>query len=242
MKTEKDFILKALQAGTMSLEGQFVYGSNHTFLVDCHYQELNFKAVYKPLQGERPLLDFPHQTLSRREVAAFLVSEALGWELVPPTVFRTTDAPLGPGSAQLFIEHDPEYHYFVFREEDKVRLSEVMLFDLLINNADRKSGHLLIDPEGKLWLIDHGLSFHEEDKLRTVIWDHAGKPIPENLRKDVETLIPKLSPGGALFSALTPRLLPGEIKALESRARLLAGSDTFPLPPEDRRAYPWPLV
>ena len=234
--------LTALQQGSLHLEGQFIYGSNYTFMILCRYQRQTFKAVYKPFRGERPLWDFPHQTLAHREVAAYLVSEALGWNLVPPTIFRLKYAPMGPGSLQLFIDHDPERHYFNFNPEQQKHLPKVMLFDLLINNADRKAGHLLIDPEGDLFLIDHGLSFHVDDKLRTVVWDHAGNPIPGALCEDVNKILPDLSPGASLFNALQPHLLVEEINALQNRGQDLIDSGQFPLPPEDRRAYPWPLV
>ena len=115
---------------------------------------------------------------TRRKAAAYLVSEALGWRLVPPTVYRQ-QAPIGPGSLQLFVEHDPEYHYFNFKEADRQRLRPVALFDLLINNADRKGSHVLLDPNDHLWLIDHGLCFHREDKLRTVIWDFTARQFPK---------------------------------------------------------------
>ncbi len=242
MKMEKELILEALREGALQLEGQFVYGSNYTFMVECRYKGNTLKAVYKPVRGERPLWDFPDQTLAQREVAAYLVSDALGWDLVPPTVFRTRESLMGPGSAQLFIEHDPEYYYFNFEEKDQKLLPEVMLFDQLINNADRKAGHLLIDPDGKLWLIDHGLCFHVEDKLRTVVWDLAGEPIPENLLTSLHAFIPQLEPDQPLHNKLAPYLLPEEIQALQSRARILSEGGVFPLPPEDRRAYPWPLV
>ena len=242
MLMEKDLVLSVLRVGKMHLEGQFVYGSNYTFMVDCNYQGRALKAVYKPMRGERPLWDFPDKTLGRREVAAYLLSEALGWQLVPPTVFRVKDAPMGPGSVQLFIEHDPEYHYFNFKEADKKFFPQIMLFDLLINNADRKAGHLLVDPEGDLWLIDHGLSFHVEEKLRTVIWDHGGEPIPSKLLSDIESIIPLLSQNAPLYRSLQPHLLPLEIEVLQARAKTLLENAAFPLPPEDRRAYPWPLV
>lgn len=239
---DKEKILAALQTGQLSLDGRFIYGSNYTFMVTCQGTEDSFKAVYKPMKGERPLWDFPDQTLGKREVAAFWVSEALGWTLVPPTVFRTQRVPMGPGSLQVFIDHDPEYHYFNLKEEDKQQIPQVMLFDLLINNADRKAGHLLFDPQGKLWLIDHGLSFHVEDKLRTVIWDHAGDPIPEELLMDLEAMIHSLDKCGVLYQKLLPLLQPIEITALQNRAQALFESGIFPLPPEDRRAYPWPLI
>jgi hypothetical protein len=239
---EKDEILSALQSGGLHLEGQFIYGSNYTFMAACQFRGNTFKTVYKPVRGERPLWDFTHQTLARREVAAFLLSEALGWELVPPTVFRQKDAPMGAGSLQLFIEHDPDLHYFNLNQEYKYLLPNVMLFDLLINNADRKGGHLLINPEGKLFLIDHGLSFHVEDKLRTVVWDHAGEPIPSQLLDDVNKAIAMLSPGEKLYNGLKRHLMGEEITALLNRAQGLLMTKAFPLPPEDRRAYPWPLV
>lgn len=240
METEE--ILSALQLGTLHLEGQFIYGSNYTFMAACQFKDQTFKTVYKPVRGERPLWDFAHHTLSRREVAAFLVSEALGWGLVPPTVFRRKGAPMGAGSIQLFIAHDPDVHYFNLSEEFKTLLPRVMLFDLLINNADRKGGHLLISPDGELFLIDHGLSFHVEDKLRTVVWDHAGEPIPAQLLDDLKTTISMLASGGKLFHDLSRHLMDEEIAALRNRAQLFLSGGMFPLPPEDRRAYPWPLV
>lgn len=239
---DKDEVLSALHLGTLRLEGQFIYGSNYTFLAVCRYKGQSLATVYKPLQGEHPLWDFPDQTLARREVAAFLVSEALGWNLVPPTVFKVRGGPMGPGSVQLFIEHDPDLHYFNFNKDQRKHLPKVMLFDLLINNADRKAGHLLISPQGDLFLIDHGLSFHVEDKLRSVVWDHAGEPIPTGLLEDIKSFIPKLTRGADLYRALQPHLLAGEIDALRKRAQTLLESGQFPLPPEDRRAYPWPLV
>ncbi len=240
METQR--ILTALKTAKLSMEGRFIYSSNYTFMVTFQAEDRSFKAVYKPMEGERPLWDFPDQTLGKREVAAFLVSESLGWNLVPPTVFRTRGAPMGPGSLQTFIEHDPEYHYFNFKEKDKKQIPQVMLFDLLINNADRKAGHLLIDLQGNLWLIDHGLCFHIEEKVRTVIWEHAGEPIPEELLADLKALIPTLNSGGHLFQNLASLLNRFEIEALQNRAEALVESGEYPRPPEDRRAYPWPLI
>jgi hypothetical protein len=239
---ETGLIKKALLQGTIRLEGQFMYGSNYTFMVNCTFQGQSYPAVYKPLRGEQPLWDFPQQTLARREVAAYLVDEVLGWNLVPPTIFRIKKAPLGPGSLQGFIEHDPGYHYFTFTKQHLNYLPKVMVFDLLINNADRKAGHLIVDAEGELWLIDHGLSFHIEDKLRTVVWDHAGSPIPPELLQDVQNFISLLNPGTDLYQALQPHLSDAEIQALRLRAEALSAEGIFPRPPEDRRAYPWPLV
>ena len=211
-------------------------GSNYTFLVNIQHQEKEIQAVYKPSKGEQPLWDFPDNTLANREVAAYLVSQALGWDFVPYTVLRE-DGPYGPGSLQQYIAYDPNYHYFSFNNEDKARLRSVMLFDLLCNNADRKGSHVIIEEKtNKLWLIDHGLCFHEEDKLRTVIWDFAGQPIPENLLDDLS----HLSADQSLLTDLQPYLSPYEIAALIARAEALTASGIYPLPPEDRRAFPYP--
>lgn len=239
---DKDLTLAALREGEMRLEGQFVYGSNYTFLAICTISDLEIKAVYKPMQGERPLWDFPPNTLARREAAAYILSEALGWNLVPPTVFRLKSAPMGPGSVQYYIDHDPNKHYFTFEPKEKTQFQKVMAFDLLINNADRKGGHFLLDKNGKLWLIDHGISFHVEDKLRTVLWDFAGQAIPQKIIDDVHEIIPYLSPENELYQSLQPHLLPQEIQALKTRSEELVKNGIFPLPPEERRAYPWPLV
>ena len=232
----KQFDLSAiLQRGTLELKGQFMLGSNYTFLVSVQYDGQELQAVYKPSKGERPLWDFPDHTLAHREVAAYLVSQALGWDFVPYTTLRD-DGPFGSGSIQQYIEYDPNYHYFNFTDEDKARLKPFMLFDHLCNNADRKGSHVIIEEETrKLWLIDHGLCFHEEDKLRTVIWDYAGQPIPKDL---LDALAQLSTPN--LLADLQPYLSPGEISALLARAEALISSGIFPLPPEARRAFPYP--
>ncbi len=236
MSTAQTDLRIALQKGELELEGQFMLGSNYTFLVNVHYEGQEIQAVYKPSKGEQPLWDFPESTLAHREVAAYLVSEALGWHFVPYTMLRE-DGPFGAGSIQQYIEYDPNYHYFNFTDEDKARLKPVMLFDLLCNNADRKGSHVIIEEETrKLWLIDHGLCFHEEDKLRTVIWDYAGQPIPDDLLKAV-ALLPS---DQNLLADLQPYLSPREISALLARAGVLASSGVFPRPPRDRRAFPYP--
>jgi len=243
--TEQDFfaIANHLQCGTFHLKGQFVYSSNYTFLVDVEDQHglERIQAVYKPARGERPLWDFPEDTLAHRETAAYLVSEALGWHFVPPTVFRE-DGPLGAGSLQLFIPHDPEHHYFNFSKDERSLLRQVVFFDMLVNNADRKAGHLLIDEQKKLWLIDHGICFHVEDKLRTVIWDYAGQRIPARLRKDVGNLFARLQEDDAVRYQLIEHLSEEELGALVLRAGRLSKLRTFSLPPNDRPAYPWPPV
>jgi len=238
---DKLLILEALQKGSFDLQGQFLSGSNYTFLGDLKYNDLAFQVVYKPIRGEQPLWDFPHGSLARREVAAFLVSEALGWSLVPPTVLRK-DGPLGAGSLQQYVEHDPNNHYFNFEEKDRQRLRPVVVFDLILNNADRKGGHILRDARGNLWLIDHGLCFHAEDKLRTVVWDFSGEEIPNEVMAAVSEVIDQLKEGGKLQKELVQYLRPGEITAMLARARRLCEMSRFPSPPASRRSYPWPPV
>ena len=234
-------IESALQDGPLALKGEFVWGSNHTFLVEVQNSEQPFLAVYKPIRGERPLWDFPEASLARREAAAFIVSQSLGWELVPPTVFRPT-GPLGPGSLQLFIDHDPEYHYFNLKESDRQRLRPVALFDALVNNADRKGSHIIFDPDGHLWLIDHGICFHAESKLRTVIWDFAGEPIPVDLAGDLSNFHRQLAEDTGLAAALQPLLSPEEVAALSARAGRLLKRGKFPDLPPNQRPIPWPPI
>jgi uncharacterized repeat protein (TIGR03843 family) len=231
----------ALQHGTIELQGQFMLGSNYTFLVDVQYDGQTYQAVYKPIRGEQPLWDFPENTLAQREVAAYLVSQALGWDNVPITVL-CADGPYGPGSLQQYIEYDPNIHYFSFNEQEKERLRRVALFDLLANNADRKGSHILIENEtDKLWLIDHGLCFNVEDKLRTVIWDFAGQSVGADLLADLEKLRSQLATP-SLLATLEPYLSPDEIAAIGFRLDRILTAKTYPHPPESRRAYPWPPV
>jgi hypothetical protein len=229
----------------MEIRGEFMWGSNYTFLAEVTHAGETTQAVYKPSRGERPLWDFPPATLARREVAAYLVSEALGWRLVPPTVYRK-QGPLGPGSLQLYIAHDPEYHYFTFSEEDRQRLRPAAAFDLLINNADRKGSHVLVDPDGPRWLIDHGVCFHVEDKLRTVIWDFVGQPLGEDLCIGLAEFHDRLNDTAegetALAQSLKLYLTRAEIKALRARAEKLVTQPVFPQPDPYRRPYPWPQI
>jgi uncharacterized repeat protein (TIGR03843 family) len=236
-----DKLIITLAKGEITLEGEFIWGSNYTFAVKVNHDDVSLQAVYKPIQGERPLWDFPRSSLAHREVAAYLVSEALGWKFVPPTVYRL-DAPLGPGSVQLYIPHNPDYHYFNFSEEDRQRLRPVVLFDLLINNADRKGSHILIDPDDKIWLIDHGICFHQEDKLRTVIWDFAGENIPDEYCQDLNRFNLQLHESSQTFTALQANLNPLEIDALKKRADRLINTGKFPNPHINRRPYPWPAI
>ncbi len=210
-------------------------GSNYTFLVDVHHEGETYQAVYKPCKGEQPLWDFPDNTLAQREVAAYLLSEKLGLHIVPVTVLRE-EGPHGRGSLQQYLEYDIEYHYFNFTVEDKEFLKPVALFDLLINNADRKGSHVFFeDGTHRLFAIDHGVCFHEENKLRTVIWDFAGQEISEELLAPLS----QTEDWSALFDSY---LSPKEIAALQRRAKRLAAARTFPFPPRDRRAFPYPPI
>lgn len=241
LSVDKALILEALRKGSFDLQGQFLSGSNYTFLADLTYGTQAFPVVYKPARGEQPLWDFPHGSLSRREVAAFVLSEFLGWDLVPPTVLRK-DGPLGPGSLQQYIEHDPNNHYFNFEEKDRQRLRPVVVFDLIVNNADRKGGHILQDAQSHLWLIDHGLCFHAEEKLRTVVWDFSGEEIPGDIMSSVGQIVEQLKDGEGLYTEMLRYLRPGEVAAMQVRARKLCESGHFPSPPASRRSYPWPPV
>lgn len=227
--------------GEIELQGQFVLGYNYTFLVQVSFENNKVQAVYKPRQGEQPLWDFPPDSLSKREMAAYLVSQALGWGLVPVTVLRE-EGPFGPGSLQLYIEHDPEMHFFTFNAETRSQLGPVVLFDLLINNADRKGGHLLLDMDQKVWLIDHGLCFNEEDKLRTVIWDFAGQTIPGELLTALVNFRVAIADRNGLHADLALHLSTEELTALQSRCAQLITDGIFPFPPKDRRAFPYPPI
>ena len=226
-----------LTNGEIELKGQFTRGNNYTFLVNVCHAGSEILAVYKPTRGEQPLWDFPESSLAGREVSAYLVSQALGFGIVPFTLLR--DGPLGPGSLQQYIEHDPNYHYFSFRPAEIQRLRRVVLFDLLINNADRKGSHILVQKRTrKLYLIDHGLCFHVEDKLRTVIWDFSGEPIPVDLCAALDSMHANRD----LPAWLAPYLRPEEVAALVQRAEALLAAGQFPFPPDDRRAFPFPPV
>jgi uncharacterized repeat protein (TIGR03843 family) len=232
-----DTALEELSSREVSVVGRLPWSSNLTFLVglDADGPE-PIHAVYKPASGEQSLWDFP-DGLYRREVAAYAVSEALGWGLVPPTVARD-DGPFGPGSLQLFVEADYEQHYFTLLEEGghEPTLMKICALDVVINNADRKSGHVLSGPDGRLWGIDHGLCFHRQHKLRTVIWDFADEEVPGPILEALSRLLPDLPDEVA-------HLLPEpEREALTERVRRLVGTGVYPAPIGDRPPYPWPLV
>lgn len=240
-QSEEQAALEILENSELSFEGQFMWGSNYTLLCDLVYQGENYKAVYKPIRGERPLWDFPNDTLAGREVSAYLVSRAAGWDFVPPTILRQ-EAPAGPGSLQWFIDHDPDYHYFNFSAEDLARLTSVAVFDAVVNNTDRKGGHLLVDEDDKLWLIDHGVCFHAQPKLRTVIWNFAGQPIPPEELARLQSLQEQVCPGGELHQQLSIYLSSRELQAMLHRIMEMLESGVFPSPSNNRYSYPWPPV
>ena len=216
-------------------------GSNSTFLIRlASGTGSEGLAVYKPQRGEAPLWDFPDGTLYLREYGAYLVSEALGWPAIPPTVIRS--GPYGVGTVQLFISHDPSAHYFTFRNEYVPETQRIALFDAVTNNADRKSGHCLLDPSGTIWSIDHGLTFHSAHKLRTVIWDFQGQPIPGDLAADLRTLEGRLSHArDPLADALRQLISQPELDAFRSRIARILFEGVFP-PPGPHRNTPWPQV
>ncbi len=233
-----DEVLGLLREGDLELLGLLPRSSNYTFLARVHGDREPVLAVYKPRAGEAPLWDFPEGTLCRREVAAHVVAAALGWPLVPPTVLR--DGPHGEGSVQLFVEFDPAAHYLTMREERPDDFRRIALFDVVANNADRKSGHCLLSTDGRLFVIDHGVCFHDEPKLRTVIWDFVREPIPAEMRSELAALGTRLQ-GGPLRDRLEDLLRPVEVRATERRLADLLEEDRFP-EPGPGRPYPWPIV
>ena len=228
--------LTVLDHGVVEVRGRMPWSSNATFLVELCHDGTSMPAIYKPHRGERPLWDFP-DGLHRREVAAYRLSEALGWGLVPETVTRE-DAPLGPGSLQRFVPADFAEHYFTLLERPELHdaLRTICTFDLIANNADRKGGHCLLDEDGRVWAIDNGLCFHVAPALRTVIWDFAGQPVPPLLLADVERFLALADTG------LEGLLRADEVDAVRRRAAAVLRTPTFPGPSGSRHAYPWPLV
>ena len=225
-----------LRLADIEVEGRMPYSSNATFLVKIFVDEVEqCQAIYKPLKGEQPLWDF-EPGLFRREVAAYELSEALGFDLVPPTVVR--DGPFGEGSVQWFIEANPELHYFTFIEDhpethDQLRL--MAIFDIVANNTDRKGGHVLLDSNGHIWGIDHGVCFSADFKLRTVIWDFA----TEKLSADHLSALEVISQQVPLRVATL--LNAEEVEALKERVEWLLENKVLPYDPSGRRV-PWPLL
>ena len=222
--------LKLLQDGQFAerTQGHLPWSSNYVYLMNVYDAGLEAQVIYKPQRGEQPLWDFPDGSLCLREQAAFLVSEALGWHIVPPTVLR--DGPLGFGSVQLRIEAYPDANYFTFGAEQRPQLRRLALFDHIVNNADRKGGHCLLAKDERMWSIDHGICFHRQSKLRTVIWDFAGQPVLSDLLQASQSLCEKLSPGTELFKALSELISHYELDALRQRIEKLVEAGHYPRP------------
>ncbi|HXG36185.1 MAG TPA: SCO1664 family protein [Dehalococcoidia bacterium] len=237
--SEAENILRSLTTGEITSCLLLPRGSNYTFLVTVLDDAGNsFRGVYKPADGERPLWDFPYGSLGRRERAAYLLAEALEWHFIPPTVLR--EGPHGFGSVQLFVEHDPEHHYFTLKDEFTEDFQRLFAFDWLANNADRKAGHCLKDLQNKIWGIDNSLTFHERHKLRTVIWDFAGQPIPEVILSDLAQLGSRLErTDGPLLAELGDLLEPEEMFALQRRLETMLERRRFLETHEGGVPWPW---
>ncbi|MVU82476.1 SCO1664 family protein [Nocardia sp. ET3-3] len=250
-----------LATAELTVIGQVTTASNVTLV--CENAEADLRVVYKPVRGERPLWDFPDGTLADREVASYLVSQALGWGVIPETVLR--EGPLGPGMVQRWIEVvedegpdlvdlcpvgqvpggyrevlralDPGGHPVSLVHAEDPRLLRMAVLDVLINNADRKGGHALLGVDGRVYGVDHGICLHSEPKLRTVLWGWAGETIGDELLTDITVLVKALP--GELGERLAPLLTDAEIGALEARGRALLENPVMPLP-TGQRPIPWP--
>jgi len=257
--------LRLLIDGAMEIEGRLVDASNVTLRAELTLDGASARCVYKPVRGERPLWDFPDGTLAGREVAAYELSEATGWSVVPPTVLR--DGPLGPGACQLWIDEpddaapavgfvpadelpdgwlavaaarDEEGQPYLLAHADEPGLARFALFDAVVNNADRKGGHVLRHPDGGLRGVDHGVCFHVENKLRTVLWGWVGRPLADADREVLAGLRRDLA--GALGERLSELIAPDEVAATAARTDRLLGAGVFPEPGRDWPAVPWPPI
>ncbi len=258
--------LELLHQGDLLVQGRMVDASNATLFGEISWAGATYQCIYKPERGERPLRDFPPQTLSRREVAAFLVSQATGWDVVPPTVWR--DGPYGWGSAQLWIDHnqaaepmvslraaaapDPQWltviegHNELGEPVELVhandpRLARMAVFDAIIDNADRKAGHIIGSAEGHLWGVDHGLSFNVSPKLRTVLWGWQGQALPPECLDVLSALVIELGTDEPLQQELSKFLTEAEIAVTRARVQGLVRAGTFPVPTDAAPMVPWPL-
>jgi len=237
---EDEAALELLTQGTLEVEGRLVEASNATLYCSISHQGVQAACVYKPVAGERPLWDFPPGTLAGREVAAYAVSRAAGWGIVPPTVMR--DGPFGPGMCQLWIDADGATDLIALaRSSDHPQLRDMAVFDAVVNNADRKIGHLLPRTDGRLYGCDHGVCFGEEYKLRTVLWQWRGRRLPGRALRALGRLQEELA-GGDLAGELAALLSRAEVRATGERVDLLVQHRVHPYPPENWPAVPWPPV
>jgi hypothetical protein len=229
--------IELLTQGTLEVVGRLVAASNATLYCTARYDGTEATCVYKPVAGERPLWDFPAGSLAGREVAAYAVSRAAGWDVVPPTVMR--DGPFGPGMCQLWIDADPDVDIIALsRRADHAALRQMAVFDAVVNNADRKIGHLLPDRSGHLYGCDHGVCFAEEYKLRTVLWQWRGRRLPDRSVQALRLLDSAL--GAELGAGLARLLTRDEIDATRARIEVLLEHRVHPYPPDGWPAVPWP--
>jgi uncharacterized repeat protein (TIGR03843 family) len=236
----------SLLHGELAVVGQLVDASNASLLCSLSISDGpsdgpsdgDAHVIYKPLMGERPLWDFPEGTLSHREVAAFIVSESLGWNIVPPTVWR--DGPFGPGMVQEWVDVDESVDLVALVQSDHPELRRMAVFDALINNGDRKGGHVLPTADGHLWGIDHGVTFAIEDKLRTVLWQWRGNEVPAELLEPIDRWLKTWNDQHSPVAALSGHLSEPEMKALRNRGERLIETRTHPEPSADWPAIPWP--
>jgi hypothetical protein len=228
--------LRLLCDGELDIEGRLVDASNATLFCNVSLDGVVASCVYKPIAGERPLWDFPDGTLAHREVAAYVVSEALGWGVVPPTVLR--DGPFGPGMCQLWIDVDETVDLGVLARADLPQLRRMAVFDAVVNNADRKGGHLLPLPDGHIFGVDHGVCFSTEDKLRTLLWGWRGRRLEPEIVTSLREL--RVDLDGAVGTALADLLTRAEVTATRRRVDRLLATGRYPQPSEDWPAVPWP--
>jgi hypothetical protein len=228
--------LHLLQTGEIDLEGRMLDASNVTLVGTIRSGDVEGECVYKPVAGERPLWDFPDGTLAGREISAFLVSEATGWRVVPPTVLR--EGPFGPGMVQLWIDGDEDVDLAEFVRRDDPALRRMAVFDAVVNNADRKGGHIIPMPDGHVYGVDHGICFSIDPKLRTLLWRWAGRPIPLAALEVLERLAEDLR--GDLGEQLHEHLTRREVRRTQQRVADLLRSKLHPEPSGDWPALPWP--
>ena len=228
-------IIEHLLAGTLEVTGRLVDASNATLYGECTFSDEKMAVIYKPIAGERPLWDFPDGNLAHREYASYLISEYSGWKVVPPTVLR--EGPFGLGMVQQWIDIDESIDLALYYREDNENLRRMALFDAVINNTDRKIGHLLPVVDGSLLGCDHGVTFHEENKLRTVIWQFAERELTAEEIHTLDELARRLHIESEVLHGLITEI---EFNALIARIECLIESGKFPSPSEDWPAVPWP--
>ena len=228
--------LLLLREGGIDVEGRMVDASNVTLFGTIRCGDLVGECVYKPVAGERPLWDFPDGTLAGREISAFLVSEATGWRVVPPTVLR--EGPFGPGMVQLWMDGDPDVDLATFVRRDDPALRRMAVFDAVVNNADRKGGHIIPMPDGHVYGVDHGICFSVDPKLRTLLWRWSGKRLPEDAVAVLERLDEELR--GELGEKLHEHLTRREVRCTQQRVAELLRTGRHPEPSGEWPAVPWP--